>query len=86
MRRSSLTGGAVSTVTKRKQTYENHAGEASRLARLAATAEERSAYERIASVWQGLADGERDENPGLDVNSPRTDAEVRPQRGPASSR
>lgn len=36
-------------------TYSEHAEEAIRLARRAATGEEREAYERIAAVWQDLA-------------------------------
>lgn len=39
-----------------RELYSEHAQEATRLALRAATGEEREAYERIAAVWQDLAD------------------------------
>lgn len=38
-----------------RQSCSEHADEAARLARRAATGEERKAYERIAAVWRDLA-------------------------------
>jgi hypothetical protein len=43
------------------QGCSEHAEEAARLARRAATAEEREAYERIAAVWQHLAEADADQ-------------------------
>lgn len=41
-----------------RQSCSEHAEEAARLARRAATGDERDAYERIAAVWRDLADAD----------------------------
>lgn len=54
-----------------RQTYAEHAAEAGRLARRAASDEERQAYERIAAVWRDLA--ESDQTPEAAAEQVTTD-------------